>query len=142
MPMIQDDDRKAIQERFQALTGPVTLVVFTQAVDPPPYCQESVDVMGELAELSDQISVRVCDIQEDPDTVKTYGIDCIPAIVVEGARDYGVRYYGFPGGYEFGALIEDIVNVSSGESGLTDQTKERLAGLSQPVHLRVFSTPT
>ncbi len=142
MPMIQDDDRKAIQERFQALTGPVTLVTFTQAVDPPQHSQETTGVMSELAELSDQLSVKVYDFQEDRDAVEKYHVDHIPAIVLEGTKDYGVRYYGFPGGYEFGALIEDIVNVSTGDSGLSEQTKERLSTLSKPVHLRVFSTPT
>ena len=142
MPMIQDDERQAIRDRFQTLTGPITLVTFTQAVDPPPHTQETIDVMDELAELSDQLSVKAYDFQEDRDAVEKYHVDRIPAIILEGAEDYGVRYYGFPGGYEFGALIEDIVNVSQGDSGLSDQTKERLATLSKPVHLRVFSTPT
>ena len=142
MPMIQGENRQAIQERFQALTGPVTLVIFTQAVDPPQNSQETTGIMGELAGLSDQLSVKIYDFQEDRDAVDKCNVERIPAIVLEGAKDYGVRYYGFPGGYEFGALIEDIVNVSQGDSGLSDQTKQRLSSLEKPVHLRVFSTPT
>ena len=59
MPMIQGENRQAIQERFQALTGPVTLVIFTQAVDPPQKSQETTEIMGELAGLSDQLSVKI-----------------------------------------------------------------------------------
>ena len=57
-------------------------------------------------------------------------------------KDYGVRYYGFPFGHEFPAFIDDIVDVSTGESGLSANTQERLSSLAAPIHLRVFSTPT
>jgi alkyl hydroperoxide reductase subunit AhpF len=142
MPIIQEKDHPVIRERLRRMTGPVTLASFTQAADPPPYSEETTAVLQELAALSDLLSVRVYDFQTDPEAVDRYGVERIPAIVVEGARDYGVRYYGFPGGYEFAALIDDIVDVSKGDSGLTADTRERLATLTKPVHLRVFSTPT
>ena len=69
-------------------------------------------------------------------------MDKIPAIAVEGEKDYGVRFYGEPAGYEFATLIEAIKAVSAGESGLATKTKEALAGLKDPLHLQVFVTPT
>jgi glutaredoxin-like protein len=60
----------------------------------------------------------------------------------EQSRDYGIRYFGIPSGYEFSSLIEDIMMVSSGQSGLSAATKEVLANLEKPVHLQVFVTPT
>jgi glutaredoxin-like protein len=39
-------------------------------------------------------------------------------------------------------VIEDIIDVSQGESGLQANTKEVIADLSEPVHLQVFVTPT
>ena len=142
MALIQEKDQQVIRERFQRMTGQVTLVNFTQKDDPPPNTEEISAVLSELAELSDLLSVKVYDVQREPEARTRYGVERIPAIVVEGAKDYGVRYYGFPGGYEFAALIDDIVDVSKGDSGLTSQTRERLASLTSPVHLRVFSTPT
>ena len=59
-----------------------------------------------------------------------------------GAKDYGIRLYGIPSGYEFGTLIEDIRMVSSGESGLAPATRETVAKVQDPVHIQVFSTPT
>ena len=64
------------------------------------------------------------------------------AIVVRGAKDYGIRFYGIPSGYEFNTLIEDIVAVSNHEHGLSDDTVARLSDLEQPVHMQVFVTPT
>ena len=71
------------------------------------------------------------------------GIERVPAIAVLGAEtDYGVRFYGLPSGYEFGSLVELVLDVSSGDSGLSEATRRALASLERDVHLRVFSTPT
>jgi len=66
----------------------------------------------------------------------------VPAIVVEGARDYGIRFFGLPSGYEFTNLIDAIIVASTGEPALSAETKDVLAGLGKPVHIRVFTTPT
>jgi alkyl hydroperoxide reductase subunit AhpF len=63
-------------------------------------------------------------------------------VVVEGAQDYGIRFLGLPGGYEFSNLIDSIVAVSTGEAGLSDETKTALAGLTEDVTIKVFTTPT
>jgi glutaredoxin-like protein len=39
-------------------------------------------------------------------------------------------------------VIEDILDVSKGESGLQPKSKEAIAGLTEPLHLQVFVTPT
>ena len=69
-------------------------------------------------------------------------MDRVPAIVVEGARDYGIRFFGIPMGYEFTNLIDSMVVASSGTPSLGAETLERLAGLKERVHIQVFSTPT
>lgn len=69
-------------------------------------------------------------------------MDKIPATVIEGERDYGIRYYGAPVGYEFATLLTDIADVSKGESNLKPETKEALKKIDQKVHLQVFATPT
>ena len=142
MPMIQEKDRQVIEERFQGMGGPATLVFFAQANDPPEHSEEMLAVMNELTDLSDHLDVTTYDFQTDSARVEQYGAERMPAIVVEGRKDYGVRYYGFPFGHEFTAFIDDIVDVSTGESGLSANTQERLSSLTAPIHLRVFSTPT
>jgi glutaredoxin-like protein len=56
--------------------------------------------------------------------------------------DRGIKYYGIPSGYEFVTILEAIKMVSSGQSGLSKQTKDFLKGLKQPINLKVFVTPT
>jgi alkyl hydroperoxide reductase subunit AhpF len=106
------------------------------------YCRETRQLMEEITELSDKITLEEYDFVADKDVVKRYSIDKIPATVVEGDKDYGIRFFGIPAGYEFGTLIEDIIMISKGDSGLEPETRLALATLSEPVHLQVFVTPT
>jgi hypothetical protein len=45
-------------------------------------------------------------------------------------------------GYEFASLLAAIKDVSRGGTDLTDETKTALAGVTTPIHLQVFVTPT
>jgi len=139
--MISEKDGNTIREWFEQLRDPVRLVVFTQEHE-CEFCRENRELAEELASFSDKVSVEVYDFVADKAVAQEYHIDKIPAIAIVGAEDYGVRYFGFPGGYEFTTMVEDIVDVSTGEHGLTEKTMEALAQLDQPVHLQVFITPT
>jgi len=143
MAMISDKDKKAVSDRLAKLSGPVKLVVFTQEIE-CQFCRETRELVEEVAALSDKITVEVKDFLKEEAEAGKLGIDKIPAIGVfgEGDKDYGIRFYGIPAGYEFMSLLESIEIVSKGESGLSANGKERLKGLSKPVHLQVFVTPT
>ncbi len=141
MALIQDKDRKVVQDRLKDMVSPVRLILFTQEME-CQFCRETRQLMTELSELSDTLTLDVYNFQIDAEQVNRYGIDKVPAVVVEGSNDYGVRYYGIPGGYEFGSLLETIQAVSRGDSGLAPESKAKLALLQEPVHMQVFVTPT
>ncbi len=142
MPLIQQRDREYIQKMFaDKLVSPVTLVMFTQEVE-CEYCAETRQLVEEIAALSPKVEAKIYNFVTDKAEAEKYGIDKIPAIAIIGEKDYGVRYYGIPSGYEFSSLLEDIVDVSKGESGLSDVSKQALAKLTKPVHIQVFVTPT
>ncbi len=145
MSLLNAEVRKQVQDEFAALTDSVKLVVFTQDFE-CQYCTETRELVEEVAELSDKLSVEVYDFVADEAVVNEYGIDKIPAVAIvadgDGAKDYGIRLYGIPSGYEFSTLIEDILMVSHRESGLSSETKALLHDLSEPLHLQVFVTPT
>jgi len=145
MTLLKEEDRTHLTEHFQTLKNPVKLVVFTQEME-CQYCKETRMIADELAALSDKITLEVYDFIKDKEIVEQYDIDKIPATVVmkggDQPKDYGIRYFGIPSGYEFSSLIEDIMMVSSGESGLSQNTKNVLAKLDKPVHFQVFVTPT
>lgn len=145
MSLLKENDRQHLIEEFKSLQQPVKILVFTQETE-CQYCRETRLIAGEIADLSDKISLEIYDFMADQVVAEQYGIDKIPATIImrggETPKDYGIRYYGIPSGYEFSSLIEDIRMISGGESGLSAETKAELAALSQPLHLQVFVTPT
>jgi alkyl hydroperoxide reductase subunit AhpF len=84
----------------------------------------------------------VLNLAIDRERAEAYGVDQVPAIVVEGSRDYGIRFYGVPLGYEFSNLIDSIIVASSGEPALAEDTLASLRALAADVDIKVFSTPT
>lgn len=147
MPLISTQDAELLRNEFAAqLVNPVKLLMFTQTFE-CQFCAETRQIVEEVAALSDKITAEIYNFVVDKAVAESYGVDKIPAIAilrVEGDRDkdYGIRFYGIPSGYEFTSLIEDILDVSKGESGLQPKTKKAVAELTEPVHIQVFVTPT
>jgi glutaredoxin-like protein len=121
--------------------SPVTLVNFTQQLE-CQLCGKTRGLLDELVRLSDKLSLEVYNFQLDKTEVSQYRVDKIPAIAVAGDKDYGIRFYGIPSGYEFVSLLGAVLHVSSGDSGLKPETLDQLGELDRPVHLQVFVTPT
>jgi len=141
MALLNEKIRKEISSVLADVTNPVTLKVFTQSFE-CQYCKETRELAEEVAALSDKLSFEAYDFVEDKAVADSLGIDKIPAIAIVGAKDYGIRLYGIPSGYEFGSFIEDIKLVATGDSGLAPATRQAVAKLKDPVHIQVFVTPT
>lgn len=141
MSLIQEKDREPIRKRLEELEHPVKILNFTQEFE-CTYCSETRQLLEELNHLSDKITLEVYDFVADKAEAEKYKVDKIPATVILGERDYGIRFYGIPSGYEFATLLEDLVMVSKRDSGLEPESRRKLAELKQPLHLQVFVTPT
>jgi len=108
-----------------------------------PESEQVKRLVEELANVDSRITAESYNFVLDKEKVESLGIRRSPAIAVMGAeKDYGIRMYGLPSGYEFGTLVEAILDVSSGDSGLSDPTRAALKEIMKPVHVQVFSTPT
>ena len=141
MPILEDKAKKQVSSELSKLTEHVRLIFFTQEIE-CQFCQQTRQLLEEVSNLSDKIGLTIYDFVLDKDEMKKYGIDKIPATVVEGKADYGIRFYGIPAGYEFTALVESIIDVSRGTTDLSAQSKKTIATPSQPVHIQVFTNPT
>jgi alkyl hydroperoxide reductase subunit AhpF len=141
MGILTERDREAVRKEFEKLVDPVRITVFSQELGPET-CRDTERLVREVAELTDKIGVEVLNLVLDRERAEAYGVDRAPAVVVEGARDYGLRFFGIPAGYEFSNLIDAVVVASTGKPALSADTQAALAGLRGPVHIRVFATPT
>jgi alkyl hydroperoxide reductase subunit AhpF len=141
MGLLRDSDVEEVRAVFAEIVNPVKLVHFTQELN-LQYGREARQLLEEITQLSDKLSLEVHDFLIDKEKVAEYAIDKAPATVMRNGKDFGIRFYGLPAGYEFSILLDGIISVSKGDSGLQPDTREKLAKLSKPLHLEVFSTPT
>ena len=141
MPLLNDADRAEVVRLLGAMENPVRLINFTQTFECDT-CQETHALLEELVATSEKLSLEVLNFTLDKEKAAEYGVDKIPATVVTGDRDYGIRFYGVPAGYEFASLLDAILLVSRRDSGLTPESRQKLAAVTEPVHLQVLVTPT
>lgn len=139
--LLSSQDTREVRRQLQAMLNPVKLVHFTQELN-LEYGRETRMLLQEVAALSVKLSLDVHDYLLDQDQVAAYKVNKVPATVIRNAKDYGIRFYGLPGGYEFVNLLDAVLAVSQGDSGVSDSSREKLKTLSQPIHLEVFVTPT
>lgn len=151
MAFLSDDVARVIRDRLGDLPRPVTLHVFTSedrllipGRDPAPGVRETVQLIEELVALIDGLDAQFHDLNTATELAERFGVERAPAIVpvAAGDVDYGIRFYGPPSGYEFGSLIEAIELVSVGSVDLSPEAADTLGAVDEPVHLRIFTTPT
>ncbi len=150
--MIPLKDQEILREKFaQELTGPVRIDFFTQRElgiyvpgrQPCATCKPTGEMLQELAALNEKISLRTHIWEEARQEAAQHGVDKIPAIVLRSGRDgRRLKFYGLPGGHEFPAFVETIVDISRGTSLLSEGSKRKLRRIKERLRLQVFVTPT
>ena len=141
MGILKDKDRNKVQNLFKQIDNDVTILMFTQEIE-CQHCEMTRKMLEEVSGLSDRISLEVHDFVAEADLAKKYGVDKIPATVLLGDKDYGIRFYGVPAGYEFNVLIQDIRDVGKRDPGLSEAVMAELAKIDEPIHLQVIISPT
>ena len=141
MGLLRDSDVEEIRERLEGMSEPVKLIHFTQELN-LEYGREARLLLEELIQVSGRLTLETYNFLVDKEKVAEYAVDKVPATVIRNGTDYGIRFYGLPAGYEFAALLDGILAVSKGDSGLKPESRAKLAELTQPLHLQVFTTPT
>jgi glutaredoxin-like protein len=141
MPILSEPVQKKAAEILAKLANPVRLVLFTRESD-CQFCKDAVGLAQELSGLSDRLSLEVYDLQKDAAKAAEFHVDKAPAFVVAGEKDYGIRYYGVPAGFEFTTLLTLVELVGSRDSGLKPESKAKLSSLTSPADIQMFVTLT
>jgi glutaredoxin-like protein len=154
MEILNKEVREATQKKFDGeLENKVTILHFSQEASrlvlPDSlkgqdcfFCKETKQLLEEVKALSDKIELLVYDYTADKEKAAEYKIDKIPATVIMGDKDCGIRFYGIPSGYEYTSFVEAIADVSRQRTELSPQTKDALKSIAKNIHIQVFVTPT
>ncbi len=118
----------------------VNLKLFSQAIGCET-CQVAEELLKELADVEpEKIKLEVYSPLIDREISQQYGVDRVPTIVIEGDKDYGIRYIGLPAGLEFTTIVQGVAQVSKREPKLSERTIEMLKGIDLPMEIMVFVT--
>lgn len=135
--------RSELKKQFEVLTKNVKIIFFTQEFE-CQYCKETRTLLTELSEVSEKLTLEIKNFVIDKDDAAKYGADKIPATILldEKGKDYGIRFFGIPSGYEFASLLEAIKMLGTGSTGLPKELEEEIKKIDHDVHMQVFVTPT
>jgi len=142
MGLIPEEHKEHLRSELkEKLENPVKILMFTQEVE-CQFCAQTRQLINELAALNGKIKVEILDFLANSDKAKEHGVDKVPATIIMGEKDYGIKFYGLPFGYELQTLLEGIINVSRGRTDISKETKKKLREIKTPIHIQVFVTLT
>ena len=148
--MIPLKDQEAIRMKFaQELLGPVKIDYFTQKElgiivpgrEPCATCKPTGQMLRELAALSDLVSLRVHDFEEEREEAARFGVERIPGIVLRGRDTAMMKLYGMPGGTEFPSFLDTIADISCKAVLLSQESVKALRKVKEDIRVKVFIAP-
>ena len=120
---------------------PVRLIFFEQSIGCET-CAPTRRALQQIVDENDHVTLETLNLVLDKEKAAEYGVDRVPAVIVEAAGRNRIRYYGAPLGNELPTMIEAIHMAATGETRLSEQSRSQLKTLDKPVHLQVFFTPS
>jgi len=142
-PILPEIDRLGLARAFeQQLTGDVELSL---SLPPHPRDEEGMGAARRASALAAELATlsrRIRLVQAPPAVLPELDQDDPPVITIRGRAAGEVHFGGAPAGYAVPILVNAIIDVSRGETGLEPGTAKLLAELRNRVTLRMLVSAT
>lgn len=140
-PLLDSALQNQIREHLSPMKKSITIVLFTKS-EPCETCSETTQLLTEISQLSDLITLEVKNIDTDAHLAKQYGVTLTPSFVfLDENKDYrGVKFNGIPAGHEINSFLSAILDMSGLDYGFNDDLKTRIQKINKPVNIKVFVT--
>ena len=139
---LNDEIRKQLKDEFAKFDKNIDVLYFTKKID-CDLCEPTEGLLNEITELTDKINFQVLNFVNNKEEVEKYGIEMAPGIVIKSIeKDYGIRFYGIPAGYEFTSLFEALRLISFEDADYDSAIIDEIKKIDKPVKLKVFVTPS
>ncbi|MHA1667954.1 MAG: protein disulfide oxidoreductase [Candidatus Heimdallarchaeaceae archaeon] len=141
---VDENIKRQVREIFQHMDKVVYVKLFVDK-DRCLTCAQTKEILELLKELAPEGKIEIHEYfrEEHPDEIKEYNVENYPTILLHGEnRKYDVVFSGIPSGYEFGTLVEDILDVSAEKVSLKEHNLEKVKKIDKPMKIQVFVTPT
>ncbi len=138
------EDLEELEATLKDMREPVEVYTFVD--NTCRYCSNTVRLIETLSSVSPKIGgsslVRHRVVKREADAegfFKKFNVSRVPTVLmIEGH----IKYTGMPAGEEIRGLIETLIRLSTGDSGLNEHTVREITGLKAPVKIDVIVTPT
>ena len=115
---------------FQRMAAPLVLSLH---LNDAPVSSELEGYMGELAKLTDKLSVERADTSADAPEELPY-----VAVCRADGTPSGLAFHGVPGGHEFTSFVLGLYNAAGPGQPIADEDRAAIAAIAKPVRLRVL----
>ncbi len=141
MQLINEELNTQLSGIFSEMTKAVTLGVFTKEGECQT-CTETIDLMEEIASISELIQMESYTKENNNDLVEEYNIEMYPSIVLidSDGKYHGVKFNGMPAGHEFNSFIPAILETGGLDQELPEELTTRIAKIDKPINIKVFVT--
>ncbi len=139
--LFNEDVRKQISEILAQAKNQIQVVLFTKD-GVCPTCAETQQLLEEVCETNDKLSLSVKNIDTDKDLAQSYGITMTPSFVILDAEGQykGVKFNGIPAGHEINSFISALLEMSGLTIHYQEQIIKRINAINKPVNIKVFVT--
>ena len=121
--------RQQLSSVFSRMERPLQLVL---SLDERPVSAELERYISELAGMTDKLTVHVAERSESsPES------PCVRVCLADGTPT-GLAFHGVPGGHEFTSFVLGLYNASGPGQTLDAATRQAIAALNKPVHMKVL----
>jgi len=138
--MLSEKDKIYVRKTLDGMKDEVRLTLFSRDGGDCKYCGEAEGLLSDIAAAAPRVTVEILSLKKDAARAKQLGIDKVSGIALIGKKDYDLRYFGLPSGYDFIPFVESIRAVGDDNAGVSAESAARLATLTKPVQLSVFVT--
>ncbi len=137
-----DEELRALSEALSDMRNEVTVYTFVD--DNCTFCNEAVELMNILSRASPRSNQEnllrhvIIHKSKNMKLFNELGIERVPTIVL---LDGAIRYVGVPAGEEIRGLVETIIRISTGDSGLSKDVVKKIENLDCEVGIKIIVTP-
>lgn len=135
--LLNDALRSQLQGILNRLEKEVTLVTLVDTHDPKSI--ELRDLLLDISDLGEKVSIEVYDKNQHPEVAQNYHIERYPvALLLDHTHTYsGVKFYGVPGGHELNSFILALYNLGGPGQAIDPNVLSEIKALDQPTHIKV-----
>lgn len=136
---LPEDQRKALATYLKDFKEVVPVHLFVKAGQNDAYADFAHNLMKDLVRLTDKVTLSLH--SDDAKASASFAVTRFPTLLIAPEK-YSIRFTGAPAGEEGQAFLHALMMVSTGNSFLSERSRELLQELQEPRVVKVFVSPT